>query len=433
MQSISPPKSPHDSHSQISPHGQQQYPEQYLRGYTLHEATFTSIPPFIKESLAACFNEYNAIQRSLLPMAESGIKYMQQTELITRLTNDRNQIVGETDAQLRRIPQDEARLRALRDSYAAGQAVINNCQAQLARAQKELEVIDIPHLSAMNDLRKRLAVVVTRIFELDTRYPFERKLAKKIQNDITKLQMIAQHRYNHISHDSEIQSNIRQFHDSDSHLAFSSHATQYHDFTRDIAINMAVAETALYFKDLNATSMAGVRGDLGQKLSSKLDQAKSINKQDLTTTFNKLIKDISSLHKLRLKILDSTPGLIHSYSPLSPSHSPFQQALPNTDTISNFYFPMDIHKLQNLFGFHLSPKEFFELQVKPVTNGQIAECLGVFLEDVEVDVVLSCLDLGEGGGSGSGGDNGLNFRGLRLNEGFAGGESGSLPAYSESS
>ncbi|KAJ3312949.1 hypothetical protein HDU76_002770, partial [Blyttiomyces sp. JEL0837] len=341
------------------------------------------------------------IQRNLTPLVESGRKYIQQTELVTKLAYDNNKLAWEMEGQLKKLrsemsivtiemeskffqpkakAQDEAKLKALRDSYNASQNAISNSQSQLARAQKE----------------------------------------------------IAQHRYNHIVSEPEIYSNIQKSNHGDTDISYTAATIHFQNFGKEIAVNRSIAQTAVFYKDLNVGSVATGSVNDAINLTKRLKETKSINQQEFNIVFYKLIKDVTSFHKLRLKILDSTPGLVHSLSspPSAPSSSSssFQQVLPMT----NFYFPTNIPKLKRLFGFDLSVREFIGLQLKPVTVGQIAECLGVVLEDVEVDVVLECLDLGVSEGEGGSSVDGDGVSRLRLNDDGFGVDGGELPAYSES-
>ncbi|KAJ3281089.1 hypothetical protein HDU76_009014, partial [Blyttiomyces sp. JEL0837] len=86
----------------------------------------------------------------------------------------------------------------------------------------------------------------------------------------------------------------------------------------------SIAQTAVYFKDLNAGSLNTASVDDATNLSKRLEESKSTTNQEFNIVFHNLIKDVTSLRKLRLKILDSTPGLIHSQLS-STSSSSFQQ------------------------------------------------------------------------------------------------------------
>ncbi|KAJ3332905.1 hypothetical protein HDU76_012642 [Blyttiomyces sp. JEL0837] len=267
------------------------------------------------------------------------------------------------------------------------QTIIRNNQAQLARAQKEIESMS-RGISTLTDLRKRLAVVVTQIFELDTRYPCERKLTKKVQSDIKELQVIAQHRYNHFAGDQQINEHI-----GNASIAPITLAIPYANYLK------AVYESIWYYKDSNATYVPPAFDGVNI-LIRRIEETKAINKQEFSERYSKLIEDVKSLHAHRLLILDATPGLISSHHASSSSSSSSSQVTDATNSGLSYQpenvtscSSIDCHKLSNLFRIDFAVAEFVASNAKPVTALEIADCLGIFLEDMEVSKVLDALKL----------------------------------------
>ncbi|KAJ3303130.1 hypothetical protein HDU76_005398, partial [Blyttiomyces sp. JEL0837] len=292
------------------------------------------------------------------------------------------------------IAQELAKAETLRVALDAEQTARNEILTQLELERKNFKNLERDMLT-LNELRQKLPIIVAQIFSLDPRYPFERALTRKVGKQIEKLQELSQHRYNHSIGQQSIIEVIQK-------TSYPMEKDRLYAY-----LNKALADTALYYKDLNPAGVITTSDP--NKLLLYLTTANEENKKQTSNLYTKLTNNIKSLHQLRLQILDNTPGLVTSTSllPSTSSSSSASTELTNSER-SNLEYQSDHISL--LFPIYVEKlRELFKPGMKPVTVDEIAGCFSFVLEDLEVEEVLKCLNIGGdgNGGSGSGSGSGL--------------------------
>ncbi|KAJ3329297.1 hypothetical protein HDU76_008199 [Blyttiomyces sp. JEL0837] len=302
-------------------------------------STVTVNPPFVESCLQTCYTEYNIYQTIIANGAEVAKRHRQKSTMVY----ESKKTIAEMQANISKLgpaieaaekqhkvklfkskdtyAQEEVKLKELRDSMIASQTTLADAQARFAAAQKELDLMSRA-ISHVNQQRRKLMVVVTRILALDCRHPNERILTQTCRKSIRKLHAMTKHRYNQV------------------------------EFNQ------------LYWE---------------------------------------LIKDVKSLHALRMQIFESTQGL----NPSALSYAPNASAntdpdLTQAELSDPSYqpdniaacFPIDCQKLSDLFTLGGDDQN---VKPVPVNIFDIADCLNIVMEDFEVLKVLEVLKVNRGG------------------------------------